>query len=113
MTMASLTYRATLSFPKEEQFGLTSQMRSSAVSVAGNIAEGAGRGSDSDDRRFLRIAYGSACELETQARIAQHEGMGEPQQINELIALTDGVRQLLAKFIQRLGSDGPAVSSKR
>ena len=57
-------YRITKSFPKDEQYGLTSQLRRCSSSIAANIAEGCGRGSDSEFARFLQIAMGSACEFE-------------------------------------------------
>ena len=59
------TYKATHNFPKDELFGITSQMRRSAVSIPTNIAEGCGRNTDPDLNRFLDIANGSAFELET------------------------------------------------
>lgn len=64
-------YEITKSFPKDEMYGLTSQMRRSAVSISSNIAEGAGRNSKKDFNYFLSISYGSSCELETQAIIAE------------------------------------------
>ena len=57
-------YGATSSFPREEMYGLTSQLRRAAVSVPTNIAEGCGRGTDADFARFLQIAMGSACEAD-------------------------------------------------
>lgn len=57
------TYEATKAFPRSEVFGMTSQMRRAAVSIAANIAEGAGRGSQREFARFIRIASGSAAEL--------------------------------------------------
>ena len=57
-------YRGTASFPKTEAFGLTSQLRRSAASIAANIAEGCGRNGDVELNRFLRISLGSAAELE-------------------------------------------------
>lgn len=57
-------YSSTLNFPKEELYGLVSQIRRASVSIPTNIAEGCGRGSNSDFKRFLQIAFGSACELE-------------------------------------------------
>ncbi len=58
------TYRATASFPKDEQYGLRSQIRRCCFSIPSNIAEGCGRGTDADFNRFLQIAMGSASELE-------------------------------------------------
>ncbi|MFC1867322.1 four helix bundle protein [Thermodesulfobacteriota bacterium] len=63
-------YRITERFPKNEKFGLTSQIRRSAVSIPSNIAEGYGRKTTTDYIRFLYIAYGSNCELETQIMLS-------------------------------------------
>lgn len=64
-------YGSTANFPKEEMFGLTNQIRRSAVSIPSNIAEGCGRSTDKDLIRFLDIANGSSFELETQLIIAK------------------------------------------
>ncbi|MCP4716400.1 MAG: four helix bundle protein [Deltaproteobacteria bacterium] len=64
--LALCIYTTTKHFPKEELYGLTSQIRRSSMSVPTNIAEGCGRGSDADLNRFLYISMGSACELEYQ-----------------------------------------------
>jgi four helix bundle protein len=64
-------YQRTRDFPKEEMYGLTSQMRRSAASVGANIAEGCGRRSDGEMRRFLQIARGSASELEYHLLLAK------------------------------------------
>jgi four helix bundle protein len=69
--LAVEVYQVTASFPKEELFGLTSQIRKSSTSVAFNIAEGAGRKSTKDFNHFLDIALGSSCELETQLVISE------------------------------------------
>ena len=63
-------YRITVKFPNEEKYGLTSQIRRSAVSIASNIAESYGRKTTADYIRMLYISYGSVCELETQILLA-------------------------------------------
>lgn len=68
-------YHITDNFPKEEKYGLISQMRRSAVSIPSNIAEGAGRKSSREFLRFLEISSGSLCELETQLIIAKRLGL--------------------------------------
>jgi four helix bundle protein len=74
MDFAEAVYKASACFPKEEIYGLRSQLRKSAVSVPSNIAEGQGRKSTSEFRRFLSIAYGSLCEAQTQTLLAQRFG---------------------------------------
>jgi four helix bundle protein len=64
-------YKATGDFPKEEKYGLISQMRRSAVSIPSNIAEGAGRNSDKEFCHFLAVAHGSSYELETQVIVSE------------------------------------------
>ncbi len=66
MELVVAIYEATADFPKTETYGLTSQIRRSAVSIASNIAEGAGRNSDKEFCHFLAVAHGSSYELETQ-----------------------------------------------
>jgi four helix bundle protein len=68
--LAGHVYEATRSFPKAEMFGMTAQMRRSAVSIASNIAEGAARQSSKEFVQFIHVALGSAAELETQLVIA-------------------------------------------
>ena len=69
--LALQIYRRTTTFPREEQFGLTSQLRRAAVSIASNIVEGCARSSTADYIRFLDMAYGSACELQYQLSLAK------------------------------------------
>jgi len=94
--LARLTYEITAEFPAEEKYGLTSQMRRAAVSAASNIAEGWGRGQGPDFGRFLRMARGSAYELETQLRIAEAVGLLEKgcklyAVIDEMTRVTNGL----------------------
>jgi four helix bundle protein len=70
MEVAEKVYRLTADFPKSEIYGLSSQMRRSAVSIPSNIAEGQGRDSTKEFLHFLAIAFGSICELETQLLLA-------------------------------------------
>jgi four helix bundle protein len=77
MKLAELVYRQTLSLPKAEVFGLTSQMRRAAVSIPSNIAEGAGRNSTGELLQFLGIASGSLAELETQEALCVRLGYFE------------------------------------
>ncbi|NGP88524.1 four helix bundle protein [Fodinibius halophilus] len=70
--LATYVYQITENFPKTETYGLTSQMRRSAISISSNIAEGAGRGSKKEFSHFLNISMGSCYELETQLTISQN-----------------------------------------
>ena len=72
MNLVTLTYQITKNFPKEEQYGLTNQIRRSAISVPSNIAEGSARASQKELVYFLHIALGSLAELETQFIIAKN-----------------------------------------
>ncbi len=71
MDLVTVIYKVTRSFPKEESYGLTSQLRRAAVSVPGNIAEGQGRRGAAEFKHFLRLSLGSLMELETQVMIAE------------------------------------------
>lgn len=88
--LVKLIYLNTKSYPKEELFGLVSQIRRSVVSIPSNIAEGYGRGSKKECEHFLYIALGSASELETQLIIS-----------NELEYLSEDNFQLLDSFVER------------
>ena len=83
MDLAAMVYGTTKLFPKDELYGLTQQMRKAAVSVSSNIAEGWGRGTTGDYLRFLRMARGSLCELETQIHLSQRLGYLTPANAQE------------------------------
>ena len=85
MQLAETTYTVTRSFPREEAFGLTAQMRRSAVSVPSNIAEGHIRASRRDFLRYLPIAEASLAELETQIELAARIGFISPHNTKNLI----------------------------
>lgn len=95
-------YRLTHTFPREELFGLTSQMRRCGVSVPSNIAEGCGRGSDPDFARFLVIAMGSASELEYQLLLARDLGYVETTMHQTLQNSVVEVKRMLASLIHRV-----------
>ncbi|MBW2201654.1 MAG: four helix bundle protein, partial [Deltaproteobacteria bacterium] len=77
-------YRITAKFPKEERYGLTSQIRRSVVSIPSNIAEGYGRKTTMDYIRMLYISYGSVCELETQILLAGDLDLIEKSELGTL-----------------------------
>ena len=98
-------YRATRSFPKDELYGLTSQIRRSCSSIPANIAEGCGRGSDADLARFLQIAMGSACELEYHLLLARDLDLLTVDIHEPLDAEVIEVKRMLTAFIQKLRAD--------
>jgi four helix bundle protein len=95
-------YKVTVSFPKEEMYGLTSQIRRSCESIPANIAEGCGRSGGADLGRFLQIAMGSASELEYHLLLARDLHLLEPPQYNRLATDVTEVKRMLATFIQTL-----------
>lgn len=96
LDLATEIYLVTTTFPADERFGLTAQLRSAAVSIGSNIAEGAGRGSPGDMARFLRIALGSIAEVESQLEMAVRLGMmdSRPDLVESLRALGQRVLKL-------------------
>ena len=96
-------YKATSTFPREEMFGLTSQMRRSAVSVPSNIAEGQGRATKGEFIQFLATARGSLFELKTQFHIAGALGFLTPQRTEDLTLRADSIGQLLNGLLRSLG----------
>jgi four helix bundle protein len=108
MNLANGCYAATDSFPDSERYGLISQIRRASTSIASNIAEGCGRDGHREFARFLRIAYGSACELETQLILARRQGLGDPKALETLAADTETARRMLSGLIRSaMSADTP------
>lgn len=95
-------YKMTAVFPKEEVYGLTSQMRRSSVSIASNIAEGYGRGSRGEYKQFLAYARGSLMELETQLFIANELGYPTLDDFKKVEALSDEASRMLHALLRKL-----------
>ncbi|MET3580404.1 four helix bundle protein [Mesorhizobium robiniae] len=104
MDLAVAVYGATKSWPKEELYGLTSQVRRAATSVPANIAEGYGREVRGSYQQFLRIAQGSLKELETQLLIAERTGIAPNATAASLLASTESVGKLLRLLIRKLSA---------
>jgi len=98
--LALAVYRVTMTFPRNEVYGLTSQMRRAAVSISSNIAEGKGHSSDGDFGRFLFHARGSLLELQTQVMIAKGLEYLTAEQASKLIQTTDDLGRGLNGLIQ-------------
>jgi four helix bundle protein len=92
-------YKGTKDFPKQEQFGLTSQLRRAAVSAASNIVEGCARRSEADYLRFLDMAYGSVREVEYQLSLASRLGYLEDDRYRALAGLSDETSRVLNGLI--------------
>jgi len=117
MTLAEHVYEATKGFPQDERYGLTGQMRRSAVSVPSNIAMGRGRGTDAELIRFCRIAYGSLMELETQAELAHRLGVLPSQSFSlmmndcaEVARMLNALRSSLSPNDTRTSDPSPTTN---
>jgi four helix bundle protein len=98
-------YKTTRGFPKEEMYGLTSQLRRAASSVGASIAEGCGRRSDPEMRRFLQIARGSANEVECHLLLARILQLLSADDFKDLETMVLEIQSMLASFVQRLSAD--------
>lgn len=105
--VALLCYELTRSFPKDEFFGLTSQMRRASVSIPSNIAEGCGRGTDPDFARFLHVAQGSASELEYQCLLASDLGLLSKDAYGRIEPRVIEVKKMLASLLQTVKQRDP------
>lgn len=100
MELTKLVYNLLRDYPKEELFGLTSQMKRSAISIPSNIAEGYGRRTSRDYKHFLSIAYGSALELDTQLILGKQLGFEKEMSYVKVEELLTEVLKMLNKMRQ-------------
>jgi four helix bundle protein len=98
-------YKATSSFPDQEKFGLTSQMRRAAASIAANIAEGCGRSGEPELARFLRISLGSASELEYHIILSTDLSYLNKSTNHHLAKQITEVKRMLTSLIQKLTAE--------
>jgi len=95
-------FKLTNTFPKEEKYGLSSQITRAAVSIPSNIAEGSSRNSEKDYSRYVEISLGSSFELETQLLIAKAANLGDSTLTNELLQQVDEEQKMLMSFLSKL-----------
>lgn len=95
-------YEVTYNFPKEELFGITSQMRRAAVSIPSNIAEGAARTSKKEFSNYLSIALGSASELETQLTISKNLKYLNIESFNSIIQELNKIQKMIGGLIKSI-----------
>ncbi|MEO9884741.1 MAG: four helix bundle protein [Balneola sp.] len=98
---ATQIYSVTKNFPKDELYGLTSQLRRASVSISSNISEGAGRNSDKEFRQFLNISFGSCSEIETQLIISYKLGYLSEDYFASLTEEVISIQKILYKLIQK------------
>ena len=98
-------YKITAKFPKEELYGLTSQVRRASMSIPTNIAEGCGRNTDADFARFLQMAMGSASETEYQLLLSLDLGFLNKEQYDKLNPDVTEVKRMLASLLRTLRAD--------
>jgi len=102
MDLSVSIYALTKSFPREELFGLTSQLRRASVSISSNIAEGQARNSTKEFIQFLSIARGSNAEVRSQLYLVQRLGLANLLETKQCIALTVEISKMLASLITTL-----------
>jgi four helix bundle protein len=100
-----VSYKTTATFPREETYGLTSQIRRCAASIAANIAEGCGRRGNGEFGRFLTIAAGSASELEYHYLLAHDLQFLKTSDYNELVKSVVEIKRMLASLIRKVEAD--------
>ena len=102
MDLAAECYRVTKAFPKDELFGMTSQIRRAAASIPANIAEGHGRQHTKEFLNFLSIARGSLMEVQTHLLLAQRVGLLKDADLNQLLPLCERISQMISRLRQSL-----------
>ncbi|MEG3190994.1 four helix bundle protein [Lysobacter sp. D1-1-M9] len=102
MSLAKVSYQVTASFPKDERFGLSSQIQRAAVSIPSNIAEGNARSSTRDYARFVSIACGSTAELQTQLLLAIELNLGNAESIQNALDIWECASKMLRRLHQAL-----------
>lgn len=102
MVLSERVYKLSGKYPREEVYGLVSQMRRAGVSVCCNIAEGAARQTKTEFKQYLYMARGSLSELETQIAISLRLGFLEAQETGELFALSERIGQMITGLIRKL-----------
>ena len=107
MTLAESCYRLTRQFPRDELFGLTSQIRRSAGSVPANIAEGHGRDNTGNFVQHLRVAQGSLKELETHLILAERVGILPSQDLQAVLTLCESLGKMVRALIRSLQDKSP------
>jgi len=105
--LVALVYTITTTFPEEEKYGLSAQMRRAAVSIPSNIAEGHLRKTAKDFKQFLSIARGSCAELETQIIIAHKLGFIQDDDFNKLSPKVEELSKMLSSFYSKINSNSP------
>jgi carbamoyl-phosphate synthase large subunit len=103
MVLAKNIYELSAGFPREERYGLSSQIQRAAVSIPSNIAEGNARTSTRDYARFVAMALGSTAELQTQLLLSRDLGLGDGVICADALDLCDRVGQMLLRLHQALG----------
>ena len=102
MDLTMAVYRLTQAFPREEAFGLTSQLRRSSFSIPSNIAEGQGRLNTREFKQFLGIARGSTCEVQTQLEIVRRLNYGDPQLLTTAEDLSHEIGKMIYVILGKL-----------
>ena len=102
MDLAELVYKATEAFPKQEQYGLVSQLRRASVSVASNIAEGQGRLTIGEFRHFLGLSRGSLLEVETQVLLSERLRMLRHDVVESILSLSGEIKRMLHGLAESL-----------